>query len=99
MADIYAIIGIVMLIFGILQIVLFFKLWGMTNDVRRLTEHFLKSDENENINLPFKEKDGSGDLIVGIVITLIGILIIAILFFYSLINLHSHIPSSPVVTE
>ena len=49
MADIYAIIGIVMLIFGILQIVLFFKLWGMTNDVRRLTEHFLKSDENENI--------------------------------------------------
>jgi len=45
MADIYAIIGIVMLIFGILQIVLFFKLWGMTNDVRRLTEHFLKSDE------------------------------------------------------
>lgn len=81
MADIYAIIGIVMLIFGILQIVLFFKLWGMTNDVRRLTEHFLKSDENENINFPFKEKDGSGDLIVGIVITLIGILIIAILFF------------------
>lgn len=81
MADIYAIIGIVMLIFGILQIVLFFKLWGMTNDVRRLTEHFLKSDENENINLPFKEKDGSSDLIVGIVITLIGILIIAILFF------------------
>ena len=79
MTDIYAIIGIVMLIFGILQIVL--KLWGMTNDVRRLTEHFLKSDENENINLPFKEKDGSGDLIVGIVITLIGILIIAILFF------------------
>lgn len=81
MTDIYAIIGIVMLIFGILQIVLFFKLWGMTNDVRRLTEHFLKSDGNENINLPFKEKDGSGDLIVGIVIALIGILIIAILFF------------------
>lgn len=45
MTGIYAIIGIVMLIFGILQIVLFFKLWGMTNDVRRLTEHFLKSDE------------------------------------------------------
>ena len=81
MTDIYAIIGIVMLIFGILQIVLFFKLWGMTNDVRRLTEHFLKSDGNENINLPLKEKDGSGDLIVGIVIALIGILIIAILFF------------------
>lgn len=36
MADIYAIIGIVMLIFGILQIVLFFKLWGMTNDVGQI---------------------------------------------------------------
>ena len=33
MTGIYAIIGIVMLVFGILQIVLFFKLWGMTNDV------------------------------------------------------------------
>lgn len=32
MTGIYAIIGIVMLVFGILQIVLFFKLWG--NDER-----------------------------------------------------------------
>lgn len=36
MTGIYAIIGIVMLIFGILQIVLFFKLWGMTNDVGQI---------------------------------------------------------------
>lgn len=43
MTGIYAIIGIVMLVFGILQIVLFFKLWGMTNDVRRLTDHVLNS--------------------------------------------------------
>lgn len=81
MTGIYAIIGIVMLVFGILQIVLFFKLWGMTNDVRRLTEHFLKSDENENINLPFGPKYGSSSSVVGIVIALVGILIIAILFF------------------
>lgn len=30
------IIYIVMLIFGILQIILFFKIWGMTNDVKEL---------------------------------------------------------------
>lgn len=81
MTGIYAIIGIVMLIFGILQIVLFFKLWGMSNDVRRLTDHFLKSDENENINLPFGEKDGSGNSTAAIVIAIIGISIIFILFF------------------
>lgn len=28
----------VIVIFGILQIILFFKLWGMTNDIRRISE-------------------------------------------------------------
>lgn len=28
--------GIVMIAFGILQIILFFKVWGMTNDVKRI---------------------------------------------------------------
>lgn len=32
------IIYIVMLVFGILQIILFFKLWRMTNDVRSMKE-------------------------------------------------------------
>lgn len=32
------IIYVVMLIFGILQIILFFKLWGMTNDIRSMRE-------------------------------------------------------------
>ena len=36
MTSISSIIGIVMLVFGILQIVLFFKLWGMTNDVGQI---------------------------------------------------------------
>jgi hypothetical protein len=30
------IVGIVVIIFGILQIILFFKIWGMTNDVARI---------------------------------------------------------------
>lgn len=35
-------VSLIMIVFGILQIILFFKLWGMTNDVRRLTEHFCR---------------------------------------------------------
>ena len=38
-------IGIVMLVFGILQIVLFFKLWGMTNDIREIKKEFFKEDD------------------------------------------------------
>ena len=36
-----AFIVIVSLVWGVLSLILFFKIWGMTNDVRRLTqEHF-----------------------------------------------------------
>ena len=39
-------LSIVMLVFGILQIILFFKIWGMTNDVKKLTNHFLYSQKD-----------------------------------------------------
>ena len=29
---------IILLVFGVLQIILFFKIWGMTNDVNRITK-------------------------------------------------------------
>lgn len=42
--------GIVMIAFGILQIILFFKVWGMTNNVKRLTDKFCNgSHENHNL--------------------------------------------------
>lgn len=31
-------LAIILLVFGILQIILFFKLWGMTNDVNRILQ-------------------------------------------------------------
>ena len=31
-------IGLVLFVFGVLQIILFFKLWGMTNNVARMIE-------------------------------------------------------------
>ena len=41
METITIILGLVMLVFGILQIILFFKVWGMTNDVRKITHHLI----------------------------------------------------------
>ena len=40
------IIYVVMLIFGILQIILFFKVWGMTNAIKEIRNKYLK-DEDE----------------------------------------------------
>lgn len=37
---------IVLLIFGVLQIILFFKVWGMTNDIKEMRNKYLK-DEDE----------------------------------------------------
>lgn len=39
METIYIILGLIMLVFGILQIILFFKLWKMTNDVHAIKEN------------------------------------------------------------
>lgn len=47
-------LGIVMIIWGILEIILFFKIWSMTNDVKKLKEdHFFEKNLNN-----------TGDLIV-----------------------------------
>lgn len=32
---------VVGIFFAILQIILFFKIWGMTNNIQKLTDHFL----------------------------------------------------------
>ena len=37
---------IILLIFGLLQIILFFKEWGMTNDIKEIRNKYLK-DEDE----------------------------------------------------
>ena len=38
---------IILLIFGVPQIILFFKVWGMTNDIKEIRNKNLK-DEDEN---------------------------------------------------
>ena len=37
---------IILLVFGVLQIILFFKVWGMTNDIKEIRNKYLK-DEDE----------------------------------------------------
>lgn len=43
------ILSLVALVAAILQIILFFKIWGMTNDIRYLKEIITKKAEIENI--------------------------------------------------
>lgn len=45
------VIGIVVGVFGILQIILFFKLWGMTNDVSEIKKILIKKSEEEEVLL------------------------------------------------
>lgn len=48
MEDMLTFTGIIVIVFGILQIILFFKIWGMTNDVRKIKEQFTnEKDINE----------------------------------------------------
>ena len=39
------ILSIILLVFGVLQIILFFKLWGMTNDVRSIKDQFTANNK------------------------------------------------------
>ena len=51
-------LSFVLFVFGVLQIILFFKLWGMTNDVRLLRKHFIdESQVNINSNAQYKNGD------------------------------------------
>lgn len=43
-------LSIVMIIFGILQIILFFKIWGMTNDINRIRHLFEQLTQQNSTN-------------------------------------------------
>lgn len=44
----YAIVVLICLIYGVLSLILFFKVWGMTNDVRELKEALLCEVQKKN---------------------------------------------------
>lgn len=49
-------LSIVLLVFGVLQIILFFKLWGMTNDVKKINEKIESEDAVKCIITGDKDK-------------------------------------------
>lgn len=51
----------IVVVFGILQLILFFKLWGMTNDIKEIKNKYLRADNIKSpsaINEINKYKDG-----------------------------------------
>lgn len=42
--------SIIIIVFGILQIILFFKLWGMTNDIKKINSTLQKSYFPDNMD-------------------------------------------------
>lgn len=47
-----AFVYLIIIVFGILQIILFFKLWGMTNDVKTLKNHFCPEQNKQLTKTP-----------------------------------------------
>lgn len=46
------IFGLIMLAASVLQIVLFFKIWGMTNNVKRIADHLMPPSHVDNQEAP-----------------------------------------------
>ena len=44
-------VSIVIIVFGILQIILFFKLWGMANDVKKIRKAISPNKAEDSINI------------------------------------------------
>ena len=58
---------LIILIFGILQLILFFKIWGMTNDIREIKEKYLSStDPKKSVSPAQPTEFNVGELVVHI---------------------------------
>lgn len=47
MENLTIILALVFLVFGVLQIILFFKVWEMTNDVRKIKKQFITESKED----------------------------------------------------
>lgn len=62
-----ALLSLVAVLFGILQIILFFKIWGMTNDIREIKEKYLSStDPKKSVSPAQPTEFNVGELVVHI---------------------------------
>lgn len=59
--------GLIAILFAVLQIILFFKIWGMTNDIREIKEKYLSSTDPKKSALPAQSSElNVGELVVHI---------------------------------
>lgn len=57
------IVSFILIVFGVLQIILFFKIWGMTNDTEKIKSMLnLRNRLSLFQNLPPKCKDSAGNV-------------------------------------
>jgi|UniRef100_UPI003562F735 hypothetical protein len=59
-----ALLSLVAVLFGILQIILFFKIWGMTNDIREIKEKYLSSTDPKKSVSPAQPTEFNVDELV-----------------------------------
>lgn len=66
------ILSIILIVFGVLQIILFFKIWGMTNDIKELKNRYLLVNpvDKERTAIPISEFENKpfkpNDLVINI---------------------------------
>ena len=59
--------GFIAALFAVLQIVLFFKIWGMTNDIREIKERYFSSTTSPKKKMPTQPTEFNiGELVVEI---------------------------------
>ena len=59
--------GLIAVLFAVLQIILFFKIWGMTNDIREIKERYLSSTTSPKKKMPTQPTEFNiGELVVEI---------------------------------
>lgn len=76
------VVTIVSVIFGILNLVLFFKIWGMTDNVKRMLNimerNNIESIDDNTANRGGENHDIGGKILIGLaIIFIIGIIIFA----------------------
>lgn len=62
-------LAIIFIVFGILQIILFFKIWGMTDDIREIKNKYINypvSISTSDKEYPNTDKFKIGDLVVSL---------------------------------
>lgn len=69
MSNFYMIVLIIAIIFGFLQIILFFKIWGMTNDIRKIKDKYVGNYEKGTT----EEKDYTAFRVISVLLTVFTI--------------------------